>query len=777
MPRNNPNHTSELFPQPNPQLKLMLAFACLLAVSFGSLQSAVAQTTHSWDGGGVSTNFGHGLNWDTNLPPIAGDTARVHIDAFITLAQNENVASLLVWGNASGATADVAMLKNGNTLTVSGFAVVGAQFGVGPLNTQGFYNGILDVEDGGLNIADDLFLGARYPSGTLGYGQGTLTVSNCEVSVGDGLFFGSPDNSAPGGGRMTINDAGIVDTARAEIYQALTTPAVLLNSGGTWSNSGTVHVREGEVRVESGSVLTSGGLFVYGRQSLNGSSSNGLLTLNGGTINVASLRLLMGDTSYGNLNFNSGTIRVFGNILDTGDETNFQIKGASSGQSALLGLEDGATWNLPGAVQVAEENNGTLEIHNGSSVDVALQCLIGGNSGSTGTADIDDGSLTTNSLTVGDSGSGTLNLSNGGSVVVATAGTGCRIGNESGGIGEVNQIGGSFDRSTGALFLGFLAGASGNYNISDGQLDADGIIAGAGFGSGGHGGSGTVSQTGGVVNVTGESRFGAGTSGIGVYDISGGTLNLSSLTILGWNSGGSGVFLQTGGEVIAPGEIRLSNDSINTSAAYELSGGCLQVDSLTTGQGGHSFDFTGGRLIAGSVGFDLNQTGGVLAPGDSPGLTTINGTYMVAKGGEIEIELSGLVRESDYDAIDVSASAIINGTISVHHINGFQSQLGDSFIIVDAPAYSGTPTFDFTNANLAPGLEWSTSSFLTNGTISVVEAIVLGDVNLDGAVNLLDIEPFIALISTGDFQVEADCNEDGAVNLLDIEPLIALIGG
>ncbi len=38
-------------------------------------------------------------------------------------------------------------------------------------------------------------------------------------------------------------------------------------------------------------------------------------------------------------------------------------------------------------------------------------------------------------------------------------------------------------------------------------------------------------------------------------------------------------------------------------------------------------------------------------------------------------------------------------------------------------------------------------------------ASLLGDVNLDGMVNLLDVDPFINLLTNGTFQAEADCNE------------------
>ena len=59
----------------------------------------------------------------------------------------------------------------------------------------------------------------------------------------------------------------------------------------------------------------------------------------------------------------------------------------------------------------------------------------------------------------------------------------------------------------------------------------------------------------------------------------------------------------------------------------------------------------------------------------------------------------------------------------------------------------------------------------------VKSPILLGDVNLDGVVNLLDVSPFIDRISTGTFQSEADTNQDGVVNLLDVNPFIAILAG
>ncbi|OHB75059.1 MAG: hypothetical protein A2W31_04780 [Planctomycetes bacterium RBG_16_64_10] len=51
----------------------------------------------------------------------------------------------------------------------------------------------------------------------------------------------------------------------------------------------------------------------------------------------------------------------------------------------------------------------------------------------------------------------------------------------------------------------------------------------------------------------------------------------------------------------------------------------------------------------------------------------------------------------------------------------------------------------------------------------------LGDVNLDGAVNGLDVNPFVERVISGPYQVEADLNEDGSVDGLDVNPFVDVV--
>lgn len=51
----------------------------------------------------------------------------------------------------------------------------------------------------------------------------------------------------------------------------------------------------------------------------------------------------------------------------------------------------------------------------------------------------------------------------------------------------------------------------------------------------------------------------------------------------------------------------------------------------------------------------------------------------------------------------------------------------------------------------------------------------VGDVNRDGTIDLLDVSPFVDILTSGGFQIEADVDCDGTVTLLDVQPFVELI--
>ncbi len=76
-----------------------------------------------------------------------------------------------------------------------------------------------------------------------------------------------------------------------------------------------------------------------------------------------------------------------------------------------------------------------------------------------------------------------------------------------------------------------------------------------------------------------------------------------------------------------------------------------------------------------------------------------------------------------------------------------------------------------------PGEYGSMGEALTVGGTATGCDDPLGDVNGDGIVSLLDVNPFVALLTGGGFQCEADVNEDGVVNLSDVNPFVVILTG
>ena len=105
-------------------------------------------------------------------------------------------------------------------------------------------------------------------------------------------------------------------------------------------------------------------------------------------------------------------------------------------------------------------------------------------------------------------------------------------------------------------------------------------------------------------------------------------------------------------------------------------------------------------------------------------------------------------------------------------------------VVVDEVVYDDLPPWADADGN---GLSLVRADFDANGnfasswiaatpTPGVFESpFLLGDANLDGAVDFLDISPFIGVLSSGTFLAQADIDGNGVVNFSDISPFINLL--
>ena len=201
---------------------------------------------------------------------------------------------------------------------------------------------------------------------------------------------------------------------------------------------------------------------------------------------------------------------------------------------------------------------------------------------------------------------------------------------------------------------------------------------------------------------------------------------------------------------------------------------------------------------------------------DDVSITTNGGTYtfdLTVTPGNGVGEISAVDGEfnsslAEIDSGDTDSSLFETGdviTITVSDVQGASfdgylnfgtdnSAVGEGFTIEGIDYIRGTTT----NGDNDPrqGIALPTPAILAQDAVDITfiagdglslrgfalqfsqSSFLLGDVNLDGVVNFLDISPFIGVLSNQGTQAEADLNQDGVVSFLDISPFImALTAG
>lgn len=134
---------------------------------------------------------------------------------------------------------------------------------------------------------------------------------------------------------------------------------------------------------------------------------------------------------------------------------------------------------------------------------------------------------------------------------------------------------------------------------------------------------------------------------------------------------------------------------------------------------------SGNGLVVADV---LNH--GVVAPGNSPGALTIDGSYGQSTTGELSIELAST---SNFDRLLVVGDVSLGGALEVSVLDGFTPQRGDSFDILDWGSVAGKFSM-LALPTLTGNLGWSISRLYTEGVLSVTMAGDFdGDDDVDGS--------------------------------------------
>jgi len=124
----------------------------------------------------------------------------------------------------------------------------------------------------------------------------------------------------------------------------------------------------------------------------------------------------------------------------------------------------------------------------------------------------------------------------------------------------------------------------------------------------------------------------------------------------------------------------------------------------------------------GTVGGDVTNTAGTVAPGNSPGILTIDGSYTQGATGTLALEIGGLIAGEEHDKLVITGTADLNGTISVELTDSFTPAANDTFDVLDFASFVNSGyVFDFSQAG--DESSWDTGSFETLGTLCFGECV------------------------------------------------------
>jgi hypothetical protein len=228
-----------------------------------------------------------------------------------------------------------------------------------------------------------------------------------------------------------------------------------------------------------------------------------------------------------------------------------------------------------------------------------------------------------------------------------------------------------------------------------------------------------------------EARINSGTVVVDAAGQHAGVLKVGAV------AGESATLNITSGWIEVASQLIVGADPAAT-AVVNLSGGVLSAPTIDKGTGG-TFNFTGGKLHADTVNFDLVNNGGTIAPGHSVGQTHVAGD-LTLNSGTLEIELGSI---SSADSLLVDGDATLAGNLNILTLGGFTPTLGNNWQIIDADHILN----QFTSITAGYSVQKQGDTLrLYFGPAPPIE--LAGDFNQDGTVDAADYAVWRAGLGT-----------------------------
>ncbi|WP_448885029.1 autotransporter outer membrane beta-barrel domain-containing protein [Citrobacter telavivensis] len=603
------------------------------------------------NGGALNTN-------NINIGRLVGDIARITVDGNGSTWTTTGGASIGLQGSGT------VTLTNGAVMTSGGGITVGAQEGstgtfdisggasVNAINVSGTLQslnvgggtGTLNIHEGSSMTAGATSIGVGYYTDT---GTGFLTVDGTDAvlnttsfAVGSSLW----NYDIPNTGTLTISNGGEVNSTGAGTVgnRVSNNGTVDVVSGGQWNlinasgvaqnltvgNSGT-----GTLNINTTGNVTAGNTVI-------GSGATGV-----GTVKVDGVDALLNTAALTAGNNGQGSLT----ITDSGvvNSSGTGAVGAGANSIGEVNVSNGGLWDLINAggilqtLTVGNNGTGTLNISTGGAVTAGLTTA-GGAVGGSGTVNVSgvDAALNTTALTVGSYGQGLLTIANNGVV-----------------------------NSTGAGLVGSIANSTGTANVSSGgqwNLINNGVAQNLTVGNNG---TGTLNVSPDGMVSAGATAIGGTTTGVGAVKVEGtnAVLNTTTLTVANL---GQGTLTITDSGIVNSSDTGVVGTAANSTGTVIVDGTGSQwnlTGTLTTGGSGTgTMTLTDNALVTSQGGTIGNAGAGTGTVDVSTGAewNNGNGTLTVGNGatGTLNIHDTGVV-DAAFTLLGGQASG--EGTVNV----------------------------------------------------------------------------------------------------------------
>ena len=593
--------------------------------------------------------------------------------------------------------------------------------------------------------AGDWGVGASWAGGNVPVAADNALVANgggAAIATVSSGTFGSYNDYIVGGNQYGFNNNGIVNHTGGQI------------SWASWMKVGQSG-RTGTYNM-SGGTLSSSNRMLVGMNE--GSAGTGHFNQSGGTVAVSNILVGRGTGSFGTYNISNGVItgsRIIAGVVNSTAGGTGVIN--QTGGSVIMSGDPGVGGNFDGSGAAA---TGTYNLSGGTFQGVNTR--VGHANGSTGTVNISGtgAMITTGSLNVGDTGgTGRVNVT-GGAGTFANATFGGFATGTPNSVGSLNQTAGT--TNFGYLRAGVTRSANGTIAQSGGVMNVTGntggvgIVLGADLSGAGAVPAGTMLlSNGAVLNATQATTFSLGigdNGGTGYMQVDGATtqINLTSRLAIGRTGGGLGTLVMNGGSLSAQG-LRMgdSNTASTSIGTVVQNGGSITftgIDNVTVGGHGTNqgwYTLNGGTLNAAVGPFILGESTGTGTFVQNGGVSNIalleartTGSRVLLEGGSLRADTMRLSDPSRFDwgggtlglRGGVGSVGTTDVTSPLGSVNGPIVRSGDRLVVNN---YGGAAS----NGSLTTGTGTGNST-LDLGGLYLNNGVRFNDMTLTGTLDL-----------------------------------------